>query len=201
MAKNSRQLWTDKLLGKSDNIDYTQIPKCKSLDNGIISAKKGFSGVILGVDPSLRGTGIAIVDFTDKNNPKLLFSEKIAVSRKYNFVESIVVISRKCSEILQRFPEINCAVLEQTIFVQNYQIAQILGAVRGAIISVVGLSGINIYEYAPLRIKQAVVGAGRASKEQINRTVMSLLAIKTNISNDESDAVAAALCHAWTFKE
>lgn len=201
MAKNSRQLWTDKLSGNGNNVDFSQISKCKSFGTNSICVRKNFSGIILGIDPSLRGTGIAVVDFTDKNNPKLLFSERIDVSRKYDFIESIVMISRKCSEILQNFPEINCAVLEQTIFVQNYQIAQILGAVRGAIISVVGSSGIKIYEYAPLRIKQAVVGAGRASKEQINKTIKALLDLKVNISNDESDAAAAALCHAWTFKE
>ena len=198
--KNNRQLWTDKLLGNGVDLDNGSIVVCRSASNEVTYAKKNVSGIILGVDPSLRGTGVAIVDFTDKNHPKLLFSERINVDKKYSFVDSITIIFQKCSEVLQNFPIIDCAAIEQTIFVQNYQVAQILGAVRGAIISAIGIRGISVYEYAPLRIKQAVIGTGKASKEQINRTMKSLLNIKTDISLDESDAIAAAMCHAWTFK-
>jgi crossover junction endodeoxyribonuclease RuvC len=57
----------------------------------------------------------------------------------------------------------------------------------------------EICEYPPLRIKQAVTGLGRASKEQVMRTVKGVLGMECEISNDESDAIAAACCLAWTF--
>ena len=57
---------------------------------------------------------------------------------------------------------------------QNFQTAQILGAARGAAITVAAMRGLPVFEYAPLRIKQAVSGTGKASKEQIARTVLSL---------------------------
>ena len=91
--------------------------------------------------------------------------------------------------------------LEQTIFVQNFQTAQILGAARGAAISAAALKGMDVFEYAPLRVKQAVVGAGRASKEQMARTVMAMLGHGRPLALDEADAAGVALCHAFTWRE
>ena len=90
--------------------------------------------------------------------------------------------------------------LEQTIFVQNFQTAQILGAARGAAIAAAALHGHEVFEYAPLRVKQAVVGRGRASKEQMARTVMGLLGHGRALAFDEADAAGVALCHAFTWR-
>jgi crossover junction endodeoxyribonuclease RuvC len=59
---------------------------------------------------------------------------------------------------------------------------------------------LEIAEYEPLRIKLAVTGIGRAPKEQVRRTVCGILGVGGNISYDESDAIAAALCHGWMWK-
>jgi len=91
--------------------------------------------------------------------------------------------------------------LEQTIYVQNFQTAQILGAARGAAITAAALKEKPIFEYAPLRVKQAVVGAGRASKEQMARTVMGMLGHGHPLAPDEADAAGVALCHAFTWRE
>jgi crossover junction endodeoxyribonuclease RuvC len=107
-------------------------------------------------------------------------------------------IFREIDAIAERYQP-DCAAMENTIFVQNYRIAQILGSVRGAIVASLASRGIEICEYPPLRVKQAVTGVGRASKEQVRRTMVNLLAIGHEISNDESDAMAVACCHAWTF--
>ena len=86
--------------------------------------------------------------------------------------------------------------LEQTIYVQNFQTAQILGAARGAAIAAAALYGKEIFEYAPLRVKQAVVGAGRASKEQIQRTVAQEMGLAAPPEPpDVADAMAIALTH------
>jgi crossover junction endodeoxyribonuclease RuvC len=91
--------------------------------------------------------------------------------------------------------------MEQTIFVQNFQTAQILGAARGAAMAAAALFDRPIFEYAPLRVKQAVVGAGRASKEQMARTVMALMGHGRPLASDEADAAGVALCHAFTWRE
>src|SRR5688572_12025485 len=90
--------------------------------------------------------------------------------------------------------------LEQTIFVQNIQTAKILGAARGAAIAAVALRERPVFEYPPLRVKQAVVGAGRASKEQMARSVMALLGHGRTLAPDEADAAGVALCHAFTWR-
>jgi crossover junction endodeoxyribonuclease RuvC len=58
-----------------------------------------------------------------------------------------------------------------------------------------------VFEYPPLRVKQAVVGGGRASKEQMARTVMGLLGHGRTLAFDEADAAGVALCHAFTWRE
>ena len=90
--------------------------------------------------------------------------------------------------------------IEQTIYVQNFQTAQILGAARGAAIAAAAMRGVPIFEYAPLRVKQAVVGKGRASKEQVARTLHKITGKDFELRFDESDAAAVALCHAFTWR-
>jgi crossover junction endodeoxyribonuclease RuvC len=90
--------------------------------------------------------------------------------------------------------------LEKTIYVQNISTAQVLGAARGAAIAAAALAGCEVFEYPPLRVKQAVVGRGHASKEQVARTVMALLGHGRSLALDESDAAGVALCHAFTWR-
>jgi crossover junction endodeoxyribonuclease RuvC len=97
--------------------------------------------------------------------------------------------------------EVRHVALEQTIYVQNFQTAQILGAARGAAIAAAALRERPVFEYPPLRVKQAVVGAGRASKVQVARTVMALLGHARTLAPDEADAAGVALCHAFTWRE
>ncbi|MEK9983194.1 MAG: crossover junction endodeoxyribonuclease RuvC, partial [Opitutae bacterium] len=97
--------------------------------------------------------------------------------------------------------QIRHVAIEDTIYVQNFQTAQAMGASRGAAIAAAAMRDIPVFEYAPLRIKQAVVGNGRASKEQVARTVRALLANHELLDYDEADATAAALCHAMTWRD
>ena len=189
--KSSRQLWTQALDGTHKS---TRTSQTKLID---AYQRNKFNGIVLGVDPSLRGTGLAIVDFR-QHTPLLLTSCRITCKPKLSFFECIHEIFSKISIMLNSI-EPEEAAIEQTIYVQNYKISHTLGAARGASIAAIMQKGINISEYAPLRIKQAVTGVGMASKEQVRRTVCSLLGIKHDISYDESDAIAVACCHAWTY--
>jgi crossover junction endodeoxyribonuclease RuvC len=67
------------------------------------------------------------------------------------------------------------------------------------VISAAAVQGIPVFEYPPLRVKQAVVGYGRASKEQVARTVAQLLTSGEELDFDEADAAGVALCHAMTW--
>lgn len=151
---------------------------------------------VLAIDPSLRGTGFAILervgakvralDFgTIKNKPTLLASGCL-----------VAIHERVCALIAQHQPE--CAAFEGVIFVQSYQTAITLGAARGAALVAVAARGLPIYEYAPRRVKQSVVGRGGADKGQVGFMVRALLGLTETPSPDAADALAIGLTHFQT---
>ena len=159
-----------------------------------------FSGQVLGIDPSLRGTGLALIEFTPGREPVLLRCRTVIVPTKKSMAFALGEISQAVTAFLKDF-QVRHVAIEQTIYVQNFQTAQILGAARGAAIAAAAVHGHEeVWEYAPLRVKQAVVGAGRASKEQMARTVMALLGHGRMLASDEADAAGVALCHAFTWR-
>lgn len=76
-----------------------------------------------------------------------------------------------------------------------------LGSSRGAVLAAAACAKLKVFEYPPLRIKQAVIGYGRASKEQVARSVAVMVLGAGILPPDESDASAAALTHIFTHKE
>ncbi|MDR0595354.1 MAG: crossover junction endodeoxyribonuclease RuvC [Puniceicoccales bacterium] len=187
--KSARRLWTDALASGS-----LALYKAK---NTPMAHLRGCEGIIIGIDPSLRGTGIAILE-SRGNRINFIFSKRLSLAPRFSFYGCLGKIFKEVDEIIAKYCP-DYAAMEETIFVQNYKIAQTLGSVRGTIIAALMGRGIEICEYPPLRIKQAVTGIGRASKEQVMGTIKNLLNIDREISTDESDAIAVACCHAWTF--
>lgn len=159
-----------------------------------------FHGCVLGIDPSLRGTGLAVIEFNGRREPLLLHSRTIRLKASRSMPECLAEIHRAISGVLEQ-QAIRHVALEQTIYVQNFQTAQILGAARGAAIAAAAIRELAVFEYPPLRVKQAVVGVGRASKQQMARTVMGLLGHGRALGFDEADAAGVALCHAFTWRE
>jgi crossover junction endodeoxyribonuclease RuvC len=162
--------------------------------------RSAFTGLVLGIDPSLRGTGLALVEFAGGRQPVLLRCQTVRVVPRHSMAVALGEIHRAVSAFLDGV-DVRHVALEQTIYVQNIRTAQILGAARGAAIAAVALRDRPVFEYPPLRVKQAVVGAGRASKEQMARCVMALLGHGRILAPDEADAAGVALCHAFTWRE
>jgi crossover junction endodeoxyribonuclease RuvC len=218
-SKNVRQMWAAKLAGGTLPGAKSGAGKLSGLPVGTIvpvsavrktggntehplegAMRVSFSGQVLGIDPSLRGTGLALIEFLPGRPPVLLRCRTVKVHPKKSMAFALGEISRSVTEFLEA-SEVRHVALEQTIYVQNFQTAQILGAARGAAIAAAAIHGHEeVWEYAPLRVKQAVVGAGRASKEQMARTVMSLLGHGRQLASDEADAAGVALCHAFTWR-
>jgi len=188
---NVRQMWAAKLAGKP-------VPAASVAPSAAVRAP--FAGQVLGIDPSLRGTGLALIEFAPGRQPVLLRCRTVKVPAKRPMALALAEIHRAIAEFLDT-ATVRHVALEQTIYVQNFQTAQILGAARGAAIAAAALRDLPVFEYAPLRVKLAVVGAGRASKEQMARTVMSLLGHGRPLASDEADAAGVALCHAFTWRE
>ncbi len=221
-SKNVRQLWAAKLAGGGPQPRAgLRAAATKGLPVGTVlpvsalraktagpaphplaggAMRVAFSGQVLGIDPSLRGTGLALIEFTPGREPLLLRCQTVTVHPKKSMAFALGTISGAVTAFLQDFAVRHVA-LEQTIYVQNFQTAQILGAARGAAIAAAALRGHEVvFEYPPLRVKQAVVGMGRASKEQMARTVMALLGHGRQLASDEADAAGVALCHAFTWR-
>jgi crossover junction endodeoxyribonuclease RuvC len=188
--KSSRKLWTEHLARKSSGKPQTETPT---------TLGKPFSGRILGIDPSLRGSGFAVIEYRPGGQAVLLECTTLKLGPKLSMPECLGAIGNQVDDFLNQHT-VDHVAIEQTIYVQNFQTAQILGAARGAAIATAAMRGLPVFEYAPLRVKQAVVGLGRASKEQVARTVLSLTGIDLGERFDESDAAAVALCHAFTWR-
>ncbi len=195
MARLSvRQMWAAKIAGKLPPAGAASSALGYSLN------RAPFIGQVLGIDPSLRGTGLALIEFAAGRQPVLLRCQTVRVAPKHPMPVALAEIHRAITAFLVDF-SVRHVALEQTIYVQNIQTAQILGAARGSAITAVALREKPVFEYPPLRVKQAVVGAGRASKEQMARTVMGLLGHGRTLAFDEADAAGVALCHAFTWRE
>ncbi len=191
MARQSvRQMWKAKLAGRLVSPASAAPPAGRRV---------AYAGRVLGIDPSLRGTGLALLEFVPGREPVLLRCQTVRVATKHAMPHCLAEIHRAVAAFVADFDPRHVA-LEQTIYVQNFQTAQILGAARGAAITAAALQQKEIFEYAPLRVKQAVTGLGRASKEQMARTVMAMLGHGRALAFDEADAAGVALCHAFTWR-
>ncbi|WP_414664146.1 crossover junction endodeoxyribonuclease RuvC [Horticoccus sp. 23ND18S-11] len=198
---NVRQMWAAKLAGRpvpsAVAVPANAAPTAAA--SRAAQPRVAFVGTVLGIDPSLRGTGLALIEFAAGRQPVLLRCQTVRVAPKYTMAVALGEIHRAVTAFLDG-TNVRHVALEQTIYVQNIRTAQILGAARGAAIAAVALQECPVFEYAPLRVKQAVVGAGRASKEQMARTVMALLGHGRTLALDEADAAGVALCHAFTWR-
>ena len=189
--KTTRKLWKAQITSGSS--------KSTKKSQSAITLGKPFRGRILGIDPSLRGSGFAVLDYGDGGSARILEAVTLKLKPKLSMPECLGAISGQTSALLKKHV-IDHVAVEQTIYVQNFQTAQILGAARGAAIGTVAMRGLPVYEYAPLRIKQSVVGKGRASKEQVARTICSITGTNLESRFDEADAAAVALCHAFSWR-
>jgi crossover junction endodeoxyribonuclease RuvC len=85
--------------------------------------------------------------------------------------------------------------IEGIFFSKNARTAVILGQARGAVLTACARAGLAVYEYSPRRVKQAVVGSGKAPKEQVARMICSMTGLAEPPPEDAADALAIAICH------
>lgn len=190
-SRSSRKLWAEHIARGAHKA------KAKQPD-GVTLGRK-FRGRVLGIDPSLRGSGFAVLDYGADGAARILEAATLKLKPKISMPECLGAIGNQVDDFLNQH-SVDHVAIEQTIYVQNFQTAQILGAARGAAIAAAAMRGLPVFEYAPLRVKQAVVGKGRASKEQVARTIQNITGMNFELRFDESDAAAVALCHAFTWR-
>lgn len=190
--KSTRKLWAEHIARGGGQSARSQQP---AATQRLVK----FSGLVLGIDSSLRGSGFAVLDYRPTGEMRILESTTLKLKPAISLPECLGAIANQVDDFLNQHTVLHVAI-EQTIYVQNFQTAQILGAARGAAIAAAAMRGLPVFEYAPLRVKQAVVGMGRASKEQVARTLQGMTGTDFGKRYDESDAAAVALCHAFTWR-
>jgi len=150
--------------------------------------------VILGLDPSLRGTGYGVIRLA-RPCPQTLVHGTISCPASWERSRCLVKIVQTLREVLRRHQPAVC-VVEGLFYAQNLQTALIMGEARGAALSAVAEAGLEIYELAPRKVKQAIVGYGAAQKLAVAKMVQSMLRLPEPPAPDAADALALALTHA-----
>jgi crossover junction endodeoxyribonuclease RuvC len=148
---------------------------------------------VLGVDPSLRSTGYAVLE-GDRNSQTVLEYGTIRTRRGETLEEAINHIASSLEEVVGRHGP-DCLSIEEVFTATNSRTALQLGHVRGAVILTCQRKGLDTVPYAATRIKETVAGYGRASKEQVQHMVVKTLGLTHTPPPDAADALAAALTH------
>jgi crossover junction endodeoxyribonuclease RuvC len=153
---------------------------------------------VLAIDPALRNTGFAVIEQSSvgKPNYRALTYGVIRNHRDLRQSGCLVSIREGILEVIREHSPEVCAV-EGIIYVQSYKTAITMGAARGAAILAAAEHGLEIYEYAPKRVKQAVVGKGGAAKEQVAFMMRALLGLTETPPPDAADALAIGLAHCY----
>jgi len=150
--------------------------------------------VILGIDPSLRGTGYGVIR-VGKPQPQTLAHGTIVCPPGWEQSRCLVKIAQTLREVVKQQRPTVC-VVEGLFYAQNLQTALTMGAARGAALVIAAEAGLEIYEIAPRKVKQAIVGYGAAQKLAVAKMVQRLLALPKAPAPDAADALALALTHA-----
>ncbi|MBW2064910.1 MAG: crossover junction endodeoxyribonuclease RuvC [Deltaproteobacteria bacterium] len=153
--------------------------------------------IVLGVDPGSVVTGYGLIE---KKGDKMtcIHSSAINLPRDLPFFQRIHDIYQTMVDVMTRFSPREMAI-EDMFFAKNVKSALKIGHARGAVLIAATQCGLKIFEYSPLEIKKAVVGYGRATKEQVRSMVQVILKLNYQPDLDTADALAAAICHLnWT---
>ena len=154
---------------------------------------------ILGIDPGIAIVGYGIVDIKG-NSISMVEYGCITTSSNSRLPDRLFFIMNEMTDIINEFKPDEMAI-EELFFNKNTKTAITVAEARGVEILAAKQSGLEIYEYTPLQIKQAVVGYGRAEKQQVQEMVKILLNLSERPKPDDAaDALAVAICHSLSHK-
>ena len=153
---------------------------------------------IFGIDPGSQRTGYGCIEQRGSRH-RLIACGAIAVPPRASFSEKLQVIHGELAELLATCRPA-CVAVESLFHARNVQSALKLGHARGVAVLAATQADLRIVEYTPTQIKRAVVGYGRAEKQQVQQMVKLLLGLDTvPTPHDAADALAVALCHAHSL--
>jgi crossover junction endodeoxyribonuclease RuvC len=156
-----------------------------------LRAQPGKHQIIIGVDPSLRGTGYGVIQ-AGRPAPRALEHGTVTCPAGWEHSRCLARIAQTLREVVARHRP-GAAAIEGLFFAQNLQTALIMGEARGAALVALAEAGLEIFEIAPRKVKQAVVGYGAAQKLAVAKMVQRLLQLSAPPAPDAADALAVAL--------
>ncbi len=148
---------------------------------------------IIGIDPGLTKTGVGIIDVKN-NSIFFVMSETIYTKASDPFASRLHHFHESLTAIIRTYQPTQSAIEE--VFINSNPASSLkLGHARGALILSLKLGGLDVAEYSTTAVKKAVVGIGRAEKDQVQMMVKVLLPGANFKTEDEADALAVAICH------
>ncbi len=154
---------------------------------------------IIGIDPGTATTGYGIIDKVS-SSPILVDFGAIITSPHKPIQNRLVNIYEKVNELIDQYKP-NVMVMERLFFSKNQTTAIAVGKSCGVIQFAAAQRGLEVVEYTPPEVKQAVVGYGNAEKKQIQYMIQRILNMKECPKPDDAaDALALAICHAHAEK-
>ena len=150
---------------------------------------------ILGIDPGYGITGFGVIE-VERNRFQLLRCGAITTPAGMDFSARLEIIYNDMTELL-RVAKPDCVAIEELFFGQNVTTGIGVAQSRGVILLAVRQAGLEISQYKPMQVKQAVVGYGNATKHQVMDMTKRILGLaQLPKPDDAADAIAIALCHA-----
>ncbi|MEW6380626.1 MAG: crossover junction endodeoxyribonuclease RuvC [bacterium] len=149
---------------------------------------------IMGIDPGIAHTGYAVIE-GQSQEVALCDVGIIKTPSGIHFAERLQRIGVSLEELIEKHHPAEAAV-EDIFIAASPRLALKLGQARGVAVYVASRAKVAVYEYSPLQVKEAIVGYGRATKDQVRKMVQTLLNLKDlKVHDDASDALAIAVCH------
>ncbi len=150
---------------------------------------------VLGIDPGTLRLGYGVVEHDGGATLRYVECGVITAPARDPRPARLTEIGRGLRELLLELRP-DAVAMEEAFFGKNVQSTLALGEARGVALFVAGEQGLTVSGYAPATVKQAVVGHGRATKDQIGYLVRALLSLRRVPEPDAADALAIAICHA-----
>lgn len=148
---------------------------------------------IISIDPAVRNTGFAILEGDTKKQVALDYGV-ISIPQKIPQSAALATVHQSISNLITKWQPDEMAV-EAIIYVQSHKTAISMGSARAAALIAGANIGLKVFEYAPTKVKNAVVGSGRADKSQVAYMVRILLGLKETPKSDAADALAIGIAH------
>jgi len=151
--------------------------------------------IIVGFDPGLADTGFGVIKVQGDTLTCLAYGS-LRTPAKVDLTKRLSLLYQKVQEVLEKYKP-DLVGIEQLFFCRNVTTAFGVGQARGVVMLAIGQRSIPYLEFTPLQVKQAVVGYGQGSKQQVQRMVKLILNLKTIPKPDDAaDGLAIALCAA-----